>query len=78
VKELAEMMEVTTVYSNFETFNVSIQKVADTIKGLLPAGIPQKVSGRMMSNFHTFRIQKLEQFYSRLGRVDVPDPMLEQ
>jgi len=59
MKESAEMLGVTTVYSNFDA---SIQKLADTIKGLLPAGVPQKVSGRMMSNFHTFRIQNLSNF----------------
>ena len=48
-----------------------------------PASTVQKESGRMLSHFHTLRIEKLgqlwkQELYSRLGSVDMPDPMSEQ
>ena len=71
---------------NLDIFDAFAQKLVQSIQATLPASAAQlseKESGRMLQQFHTLRIEKLgqlwkEELYSRLGWVEMPDPMLER
>ena len=72
---------------NLDIFDAFAQKLVQSIQATFPASTAQlseKESGRMLSQFHTLRIEELEQqwkqeLHSRLvGWVEMPDPMLEQ
>ena len=81
-----KLLDVIIMDGNLEVFDAFAQKLVKSIQATFPASTSQlseKKSERMLSQFHTFRIEKLEQLwkkelYSRLGWVDVPDPILEQ
>ena len=79
------LLEVTSANANLIIFDAFAQKLVDAIRGLFPARaahLSDRVSGRMMTNFHAFRTEKLGQLwhdlYSKLGWEDAQDPMLEQ
>ena len=81
-----KLLDVVMMDGNLEIFDAFAQKLVKSIQATFPTSTSQlseKKSERMLSQFHTFRIEKLEQLwkkelYSRLGWVDVPDPILEQ
>ena len=71
---------------NLDIFDAFAQKLVKSIEATFPAStahLSEKESGRMLSQFHTLRIEELgklwkQELYSRLGWVEMPDPMLEQ
>ena len=71
---------------NLDIFDAFAQKLVQSIQATFPASTAQlseKESGKMLQQFHTLRIEKLgqlwkEELFSRLGWVEMPDPMLEQ
>ena len=81
-----KLLHVIIMDGNLEVFDAFAQKLVKSIQGTFPAStseLSEKKSEKMLSQFHTFRIEKLEQLwkkelYSRLGWLDVQDPILEQ
>ena len=71
---------------NLDIFDAFAQKLVKSIEATFPtstAQLSEKESGRMLSQFHTLRIEELGQLwkqdlYLRLGWVEMPNPMLEQ
>ena len=69
-----------------DIFDAFAQKLVQSIQATFPASAAQlseKESGKMLQQFHTLRSEKLgqlwkEELFSRLGWVEMPDPMLEQ
>ena len=86
-KEAAKkLLDEIIMDGNLDIFDAFAQKLVRSIQAIFPASTAQlseKESERMLSQFHTLRIEKFgqlwkQELYSRLGWVDMPDPMLEQ
>ena len=78
------LLEDIFINANIEIFDQFPAKLVDTITGILPASaapLTENVSKRIMSKFHTLRVEKLgylwQQLYSRLSWAEM-DPTVEQ
>ena len=86
-KEAAKkLLDEIIMDGNLDIFDAFAQKLVRSIQAIFPASTAQlseRESKRILSQFHTLRIEKFgqlwkQELYSSLGWVDMPDPMLEQ